>query len=448
MSHTNCNCSRRDFLKGAAAGAAVFTISPILSLRPAYAAGAGTTLPANGEFLVVINLFGGNDGLNSVIPAHRSNYEAERPNINLTDSALGNVPSGRQLHTLDGNYLLHYALGPATGDPNGGLKNMWDRDELIIVNKVGYDGNPNLSHFTSQDIYSFGVRDFGANGDGRGWLGRFADTYCADQSDPRSVLGVVAVGVGRRRDFESDGAESLILSNVDGFNIDDGEGIDDHDLRLRIVRDTLTNETAPAEPGISILANNKNAYDLVGMVEQGIETWADPDGNYPADTRNPLLRNLRSVSKMVHADLGTRVYYTGFGGFDTHSSQLDRHASLMTRLNEGLNNFRQDMVDRGMWDKCTVVVISEFGRRNFENGSSGTDHGHGSCFFVGGGGLSAGAGGQIIGDIQDSELTRSARWLGHTYDFREIYSRGLDRLGADPSLVFPESFTDTGDIQL
>ncbi|MFQ5844518.1 MAG: DUF1501 domain-containing protein [Planctomycetota bacterium] len=445
MHQTNCNCSRRDFLKGATAGAAAFTISPILGLRPAWGAAAGTTLPDNGEFLVVMNLLGGNDGLNTVIPSHRSNYEAERPNINLTDPALGNVPAGRQLHSLDGNYLLHYALGPATGALPSGLKQMWDLGELYVANKVGYDGRANLSHFTSQDVYSFGVRDFGANGDGRGWLGRFADAYCANASDPRSVLGVVAVGVGRRRDFESNGAESLILSNVDTFNVASGEPVDDHELRMRIVRDTMAQEPPPAaEPGISILGSHRNAYDLVDVVEQGISTWQDPNGRY-SNNANNILRHLRSVSKMVHADLGTRVYYTGFGGFDTHGTQLTRHETLLTRLNEALNNFRLDMMDRGRWAQCTVVVISEFGRRNFENVSVGTDHGHGSCFFVAGGPV---RGGQIVGDIQNAELTRSAGWLGRDIDFREIYSRALERLGADPARIFPEPFTNTGNIQL
>ena len=116
-----------------------------------------------------------------------------------------------------------------------------------------------------------------------------------------------------------------------------------------------------------------------------------------------------------------------------------------SRINEAVQRFKLDMVDRSRWNDCTIMVVSEFGRRNFENGSDGTDHGHGNVFFVTGGRVQ---GQQIVGDMQNSELTTSARYLGFDYDFREVYADLLADLGADPALIFPESYTNTGDIAL
>ncbi|MHC4971185.1 MAG: twin-arginine translocation signal domain-containing protein, partial [Planctomycetota bacterium] len=173
--------SRRRFLKGAALGAAAVTIQPILSSRPLYAANPGI----QGRTVVIINCFGGNDGLNMVVPTTLQPYVDRRPNINLVETA--NLPANESLQVLNSGYSLHYSLK--------NLKAIWDDDDLHVVHKVSYP-SPNQSHFTSMDIMSYGVRNNEADGDGRGWLGRFADLYCASPVEP---LGVIAVGMGRRR---------------------------------------------------------------------------------------------------------------------------------------------------------------------------------------------------------------------------------------------------------
>ena len=440
--HSCTHCSRRSFLKGAAAGAGLLTVAPIWGMKPTYAA-AG--LPNNGRFLVVINLFGGNDGLNTVVPTHLTEYVNVRPDINLIDEGDGSggsgggLPAGETLHALSGGYELHYAL-PDLGQ-------MWTDQELYVINKVGYP-SANLSHFTSMDIYSYGVRDIDGNGDGRGWLGRLADVYCTDPLDPLAPLGIVSVGVGKRRDFQSDDTDPLIMSNVNGFRIDsDNDFPADHDLRKKMVEDQFALEPSPpTEPGASIQDANKQAYDLVDAVAQGTAPWTDPNNRYVTGIgRNSLLSNMREISKMLSGNFGTKVFYTGIGGFDTHSNQTGRHETLMSRINEAVQRFKLDMVDRSRWNDCTIMVVSEFGRRNFENGSDGTDHGHGNVFFVTGGRVQ---GQQIVGDMENSELTTSARYLGFDYDFREVYANLLADLGADPALIFPETYTNTGDIAL
>ena len=392
--------SRRRFLANSAIGAGAVSILPILGTRSARAVGGNPN-----KFMVVINMLGGNDGLNMVVPAHLQPYIDRRPDINLANAA--NLPGGKQLWDLDGNFKLHYNL-PTIAD-------IWANNDLHVVHKVSYP-NPNQSHFTSQDIYSFGVRDSATNGDGRGWLGRFADEYCSNPSEP---LGVVSVGMGRRRDFEAQVTTPLILSSVPGFRIDaDPDYRTDHILRERVNQRILDNDSDPtSEPGLSIFAANQQAYDLVDRVQEETADWVDvaPDPGYPNTT---LGRNLATVSQLLAGrdTFQTKVFYTGYGGFDTHSNQHvnaandGRHASLMKQLDDAIKVFRTDMEARNMWNDCVVVVISEFGRRVFQNGSAGTDHGHANPFLVMGGAVkgkdtAGGMTGELVETDIDTEST-------------------------------------------
>ena len=412
--------SRRRLLRNAMCGAAALTITPVRGLsQAALAAGEAT---ANGKFVVLVNLFGGNDGLNTVIPNHLTPYTERRPNLAITEN----------LHALSGGWNLHPNLNSC--------KSLWDDGQLHVVQKVGYP-NENLSHFTSQNIYSYGVRDFGTNGDGRGWLGRFADTYCTNPVEP---LGVVSVGAGRRLDFEANDGEALVLDSVPAFNFDvDTDFRTDHELRKRAARDIVDNESAPDHAsGLTIFNTSKQAHELVDRVQAGVVGWEDP-GTY---ANNTFGRRLKEVSRLLHAreEFGTKVFYTGFGGFDTHSGQLTRHADLMTQLDLNLGAFVADMKARSMWDDCVVIVISEFGRRNFENGSAGTDHGHGNAFLVAGGGVD---GGKITGDLTEEDLNRNQPEFG--YDFRELYADVVDNhLGLNSAPIFPETYQNTSEIRL
>jgi uncharacterized protein (DUF1501 family) len=413
---TDCNCSRRRFLKGAALGAAAVAINPILSLRSS--AGAAEGIP--GKFMVVINMLGGCDGLNVVIPTHLTPYVTRRANINLVneEGSGGGRPVGETLHDLDGRFALHYDLN--------NVKQMWDDNDLHIVNKVSYP-NPNQSHFTSQDIYSFGIRDNFTDGDGRGWLGRFADEYCTDPVEP---LGVISVGLGKRPDFNAETTNPLILNNVAGFTVDpDREyGNTDFPLREATMRDILASEPNPlSDPGFTIFDTNRQAYELVDRVKAGVGDF-DPGlqntgGLYPNTT---LGRNLRTISQLLAglSSFGTKVFYTGFGGHDTHSAQIARQSNLMTQLDESLGAFAGDLKSRNLWDDVVIVVISEFGRRIFENGSVGTDHGWGNAFLVMGGPvkgrLDAGSG--LTSEVVEADLVDGNNQLPFQVDFRDIYS--------------------------
>lgn len=414
--------TRRHFLRGSALGAAAVVINPILSLRRI--AGAATGNP--GKFVVVINMLGGNDGLDTVVPAHLQPYIDARPQTNLVE----HLPSGESLLDLSGGFKLHYAMA--------NVKQLWDDGDLHVVNKVSYP-NPNQSHFTSRDIMSFGIRDQ-QDGDGRGWLGRFADLYCADPIEP---LGVMSIGLGRQPDFQSEITTPLALQTVAGFTVDSSEDAypGEHDLRLKVVKDMLGSEGAPGtEPKLTLFRATKDAYDLVDRLQQGTAGWTDP-GIYPNTT---LGRYLKTVSQLLHgrADFGTKVFYTGIGGFDTHADQGARHANLMAQIDGAVGAFAADLKSpaKNMWDDCVIVVISEFGRRVAENGSLGTDHGWGNAFMVMGGGVkgSQAAGGGMTEPLVEADLAGQAN-VPFAVDFRNIYGSIVERhLGVAASPLFPD----------
>jgi len=414
--------TRRHFLRGAAVGTAAVVINPVLSLRRV--AGAATGNP--GKFVVVINMLGGNDGLDTVVPAHLQPYVDARPNTNLVQ----HLPPGATLHDLAGGFKLHHALK--------NTKALWDAGDLHVVNKVSYP-DPNESHFTSMDIMSLGVRGL-QDGDGRGWLGRFADLYCADPVEP---LGVISVGVGKMPDFRSQVTTPLALNTVEGFQVVSSEDTypGEHDLRLKVVRDILSTDGAPGkDPALTLFTGNKLAHELVDRVREGTAGWTDP-GTYPG---TGLGQYLRTVSQLLHgqADFGTKVFYTGFGGFDTHAEQAVRHAALMDDLDRCLGAFAADLRSpaKNLWNDCVVVVISEFGRRVAENGSDGTDHGHGNAFLVAGGGVKGrlDAGGGMTEPIAEADLAGQEN-VPFAVDFRDIYGSVFERhLGVEAEGLFPD----------
>ena len=421
--------SRRGFMRGAL-GAAAVSVTPILSTKRAWSAPQGTP----GRFMVVVNLLGGNDGLNTVVPeVVGGTYNMRRPTIGLLD----NLPSGVSLHDLNGDYKLHYSLT--------NFKAAWDdiNEGLHVVQKVSYP-SPNQSHFTSQDIMAFGIRDPALDGDGRGWLGRFADLYASNPSEP---LGVIGIGVGNRHDFESHVTSPIIIAPstrngedpVDKFIV--AGTSQEQLLRQMTVKATLANESPPlSEPTLAIFNANNQAYDIVDQVQQETAGWVDP-GTYPGGA-NRLGNNLRAISQLLHAhdSFQTRVFYTAHTGFDTHSEQhsdnpnnQNRHETILERLDEALGAFRDDMIAKNRWNDCVVLVISEFGRRNFENGSRGTDHGHGNVFFAMGGRVKNG----VTGDVTSSDLQEAT--LPFEHDFRDVYANIIENhLGVNPVPLFPD----------
>jgi uncharacterized protein (DUF1501 family) len=408
------NASRRDVLRFALAGAGIAALGP-LGRGIGVASGAVSTQ----THLTIVNMLGGNDSLNMVIPLTLAEYANIRPTLAIAPAATRSLDTGPNPTTL---YGLHPAM------PN--IAALWAEGAVAISNLVGYP-NENLSHFESEDIFSYGVRNgFGGTGQpASGWIARYADQYA-----PTS-LGAVSLGVGRRRDFTGGASNPLLVGRLSSFRFtSDGSYPNNHTHRLETVKQILQ-----AHPTTGLSGEARGALDqahtLVGQIQAAIGSYVS-SVTYPTSSPGNYMKD---VARLLQAGFPTRVFYTGYGGFDTHGDQggaTGQQANLFARLDGAVGAFAQDMKAMGIWNNTVIVVITEFGRRNYENGSLGTDHGHGYCALVIGGAVN---GGNLGPDLSDALLLEE--YLPYQVDFRDIYKEILsDHLGAgDLSQVFPET---------
>lgn len=425
--------SRRNFLRVGAAGAGIVALGALGEKSLPGVAGTVKAAPNVGyKRVVIVNLLGGNDGLNTVVPINNTthpSYQSERPTIH--------IPAGTALG-LSGT--SDWGLHPSLTN----LQGLYNSGSLAVIQKVGYQ-NANLSHFVSEDIWSTGVRG-GMSSLGStapGWIARFRDLETETSPGVYEPLGVVALGVGRRLDFAGSQADSLIMRSLGSFNYDmDWNYRRNHELRLETVANILA-----AQPDGDLKETVARAAEagvlLSGQIRQAGEDYDTALGTTYPDNR--LGRQLKDIARLMYGGFNTRIYYTGYGGFDTHSGQAARHDSLMAQLDGGLGAFVGDLQTMGVWNDTVVVVISEFGRRNFENGSDGTDHGHGSCMFVLGGPVNGG----IYGTVDDAEInSNNYNYLPYDTDFRVVYGQVLaSHLGVGGTIagggnlgqIFPEA---------
>ncbi|MCA8915061.1 MAG: DUF1501 domain-containing protein [Planctomycetes bacterium] len=438
------NKSRRNFLRVGAAGAGALALGALdsrvspLSAKPAKAA----ALPAH-KRLIVINMLGGNDGLNTVFPVTgsvASIYQANRPTIGYTP--------GQGLSLTGGPGVSAYEIHPSLVN----IQSLWNQGDAAFVHKVGYPSQ-NLSHFVSEDIWSYGARNGLASlpSMAPGWLARFGNNHA-----PTS-MGLVSIGVGRRLDFEGSTANPFLVNSVSSFAYDtDWHYSNNHTLRKEVAQNILSMQPATGLRGeiASAAEAAYNAAAQVGVAATDYATYETTNSiQYPlrpgsTTSLTNMGRRMRDISLLIYGGFDTSVFYTGIGGFDTHSDQAARHAQLLQEIDDAIGVFYQDISiqdaafgtasDR-IWPNLTIVIISEFGRRNYENGSDGTDHGHGSCVTVLGGPVNGG----IYGDsLLDADL--NAEYLPYTTDFRDIYRSllGANHMGLNTTelaAIFPEA---------
>lgn len=413
---------RRDLLRYGIAGLGIAALGPWA--RRGYA--APTMLPpAATKRLVIVNLFGGNDGLNTVIPVNAGSYYSERPALAIPSAVALSLASGPFSNS---NYKLHPSLT--------GVKTLWDEGTVAIVNKVGYPG-ANLSHFESMDIWSTGKRDLdtvSAAAPASGWIARYADQYAP------TPMGAVSIGISQPKDFTGGNTSLFSAGSLSSFKYNkDSQYQANFDYRQQIIKGILANSTAAG------LSNDtkkslQQGYDLEQQIQTAVSGYTSPVG-YPGGS---FAQNLKNVAILIKAGFNTRIFYTGLDGFDTHGGQggqFGSHANLLSTLNGGLAAFVADLKDMGAWADTTIVVISEFGRRNYENGSNGTDHGGANCVLVLGGSVQGGMKGP---DIADADVQQE--YLGYEIDFRSIYKEILsENMGAsDLTAIFPEAQEKSG----
>ena len=388
--------SRRKFLASisAAAGAGLVSLAPRAPGFLLESAAYGAAQPAGERVLVVVQLSGGNDGLNTVIPYADEAYRKRRPSL-----AIG---SDRVIK-IDASVGLHPAVS--------GMGSLLESRQLAIVQGVGYP-NPNRSHFESMDIWHTAHTE--QKGRDTGWLGRAFDSQqaaLAHAGDPAGMhLGEEVQPLAlAARDLSSPSIRSL-----DQFKLETG-GNSTQKAAIQAV--TTASRSAANNLLQFVQTRATSALELSRRIEAASHAYKT-SVQYPASR---LAEKLKRVAQLIDAGLATRVYYVAIDGFDTHSDQDATHANLLLQLGEALSAFAQDLQAHGQLDRVLTLVFSEFGRRVEENASRGTDHGAAAPVFLVGSKVKSGLIGQHprLDDLTDGDLKF------HT-DFRAVYSAILE----------------------
>ena len=410
--------NRRQFLVRTLQGSSLLALSSVV---PQFLANTARAAEAGKDtVLVVIEMTGGNDGLNTVIPYGDDLYHKARPTLRFTKDKIIKV---------DDHIGLHPGLN--------GFKPLLESNQLAIVQGIGYP-NPDRSHFESMDVWQSGdpKRKIGT-----GWIGRSVSEF----GDKGGALPVIQLGPNRLP-LALSGAPGGVVSISDSkaYRLDLGHGDADEKRERRKLMEDLAKPNGP-----------ENADDLLQFVQRRqVQTYstldrlqellkdtkpADPadgdQGQQPvAFTR--LGQKMALISKMIDKGFGTRVFYVMIDGFDTHSGQAEIHQQLLAEVSDSINLLFANLKKSGNDKRVLAMTFSEFGRRVHENGSKGTDHGSGSCLFVAGPAVKGGLVGAhpSLKDLDDGDLKY------HT-DFRRVYATLLDAwLGCDSRLVLGGTF--------
>ena len=382
---------RRDFLKNLGIITGAGTVSLTLSGIPikAFAKPYLKIKSTNGKILVIIQLKGGNDGLNTIVPIEDSVYYNSRPNLAIAKE------TAVKLNDITG---LHPSLLP--------FKELYDDNKLSIIQNVGYE-NPNRSHFRSTDIWLSASDSEQFVFDG--WVGRYLEKSFPEYPDttPEHPMAVQLGSV-----------QSLLLESQHGRM---GVSFQDPNTFFQLVQGSEVDDDPPPDTiaGEELKFLKQVAAQSVQYASVIKETADSIDniGDYP-DTQ--LGTQLSIVAELIAGGLETPVYLATIGGFDTHASQPDTHSGLLSEVANAVKAFQNDLELLGVADKVVTMTISEFGRRVAENGSAGTDHGTAAPMFVVGNNVT----GEIMGDNPDLNDLEFGD-LKHVYDFRQVYATML-----------------------
>lgn len=394
---------RRTFLERSSLATVGTLLIP--NFLKAYEANALGALEGD-RVLVIIQLSGGNDGLNTVIPYQNDSYYKGRPVIGIEKSKV--------LQLTD-----EIGLNPAME----AFRRLYDDGHVSILNNVGYP-NPDRSHFRSMDIWQSA-----SNSDeylSSGWLGRYLDEACADcETGPRRVM-------------EMDDTLSLALkgNKVTGIATLNPEKLY-KETRKNNVEKLAASKLSVADEHYAVGYLYKTLAETVSnaayLYEKGKVRKSET--TYPP---TELGKGLRTISELINAGSDTRVYYISIAGFDTHVDQKNKQEKLLTQYSEAVSSFVNDLNKTGQLDRTKVLTFSEFGRRVKQNGSNGTDHGTANNVFLLGGPKRSSV---IYNEVPDLINLDENGDLRYSIDFRNVYASLLrDWLGANDQVVLGRKF--------
>lgn len=340
---------------------------PLLSFSPQAFARKGKPI------LLLVELKGANDALNTLVPVKSDEYYRLRPNISLQE---------RDTVSLGSGFAMHKSMLPLMPD--------WESGCMGWIHGLGYD-NPNRSHFRSIEIWESGSEQ--GEHDSEGWISKlFPETV-------DSLNGVVLgsdYGPLAEAKFNK-----IVMENTKDFLA--------LTKRLTSIRNSTTNSALT-----HVLNIQNNIHDNVSSVVKMLEHSKDPIVSFPNDRFG---KQMEQAAFMIKSNLGAMIYKVELGSFDTHSRQKKRHDALLSSLSKGLAAFSEEMKASGLWSNILIMSYSEFGRRVSENKSGGTDHGTAAAHFVMGGRVRGGFHGK---HPSLRELDGNGDII-HTTDFKSLY---------------------------
>ena len=346
--------------------------------------------------LVVIQLTGGNDTLNTVIPYNDGLYYDNRRTVAYKPESV--LPISDEL-----------AFNPKMGS----MKRLWDGGKMALINGIGYP-SPNRSRFRSMDIWHTAEPDDIGK---EGWLGRTARVL---DPNAENVLTAVNFGRGLPRALGVKGVPVASVGNLETYGL--FPDLQD-DMMRKIALDAFAKMYGGARGQDAVM-------DFLGQTGsdalKGADILRTAPGLYSSNVEyaaNPIADSLKSVAQVMFANLGTRIYYTIQGGYDTHSGEMATHAQLWDHLSGAVGDFWDDLVEHDRQDDTLIFIFSEFGRRIKDNGS-GTDHGSGGSAFLVGGQVIGGMYGEYPSLEPEKQLEGD---LQFNNDFRRTYATILDR---------------------
>ena len=399
--------NRRHFLKQSALTTAGTMLIPHF-LKAYETQMLGQTSTLTGKILVIVQLSGGNDGLNTVVPYRNDIYYRERPTIAIKPE---------KVLTLNDEIGLHPAMQP--------LKALYDDGLLTVINNVGYP-NPDRSHFRSMDIWQTA-----SDSDkylSTGWVGRYLDAACSGKAQQPF------------RTIEVDDTLSLAMKG-DALN---GLAVLDPKKLYNQTRSGLVTNLSK-EPGTNKSESVAYLYKTLAETVSSAEYVYDKSSRagvpvYTTSTTYPnheLGSRLKTVSQLIQSGVNTSVYYVSIGGFDTHINQPGQQERLLGQYSEAVGAFMADLKAAGRQNDVLLMTFSEFGRRVKQNASNGTDHGTANNVFLIGGGLPSK---RVLNEAPNlTKLTDGD--LTYSVDFRQIYATLLhDYLGTDDVAILGRKF--------